>query len=180
MRAVLVALVVTMVSVLRSRASLHLEVLALRHQLAVFQEGGRRPRLTPADRLLWAWLSRAWSGWQDVLVFVKPRTVISWQRKRFRDHWARLSRRNRPGRPRIAREIRDLIRKISESNPSWGSPRIRSELRKLGIHVSKSTVETYRVRLRKPPSPTWRAFLANHIEELVGRLSRPLGPSSFV
>ncbi len=62
MRAALVALVVAMVSVLRSRASLHLEVLALRHQLAVFQEGGRRPRLTPADRLLWVWLSRAWSA----------------------------------------------------------------------------------------------------------------------
>ncbi len=167
MRAVLVALVVTMVSVLRSRASLHLEVLALRHQLAVFQEGGRRPRLTPADRLLWVWLSRAWSGWQDALVFVKPRTVISWQRKRFRDHWTRLSRRGRPGRPAIAKEVRDLIRKISKSNPSWGSPRIRSELRKLGIDVAKSTVEKYRVRRRKPPSPSWRAFLANHVKELV-------------
>ncbi len=87
MRAALVALVVAMVSVLRSRASLYLEVLALRHQLAVLQEGARRPRLKPADRLLWVWLSRGWSGWQDALVLVRPRTVISWQRKRFRDHW---------------------------------------------------------------------------------------------
>ena len=102
MRVVLVALVVALVSVLRSRVSLHLKVLALRHQLAVFQGGGRRPRLKPADRLLWAWLSRAWSGWQDALVFVKPSTVISWQRKRFRDHWTRLSRPGRPGRPSIA------------------------------------------------------------------------------
>ena len=70
MRAVLVASVVALVSVLRSRASLHLEVLALRHQLAVLHNGGRRPRLEPADRLLWAWLSRVWSGWQNVLVFV--------------------------------------------------------------------------------------------------------------
>ena len=89
MRAVLVALVVALVSVFRSRASLHLEVLALRHQLAVLQGGGRHPRLNPGDRLLWVWLSRAWSGWQDTLVFVKPSTVISWQRKRFRDHWTR-------------------------------------------------------------------------------------------
>lgn len=55
---------------------------------------------------------------------------------------------------------------MSRSNPSWGSPRIRSELRKLGIEVAKSTVERYRVRLRKPASPTWRAFLANHVKEL--------------
>jgi transposase InsO family protein len=167
MRAALVALVVAMVSMLRSRASLHLEVLALRHQLAVLQEGGRRPRLKPADRVLWVWLSRTWSGWQDALVLVKPRTVISWQRKRFRDHWTRLSRRGRPGRPPIAEEFRDLIRRISESNPSWGSPRIRSELRKLGIDAAKSTVEKYMARRRTPPSPAWRAFLANHAKELV-------------
>jgi len=167
MRAVLVALVVALVSVLRSRVSLHLEVLALRHQLAVLQGGGRRPRLKPGDRLLWVCLSRAWSGWQDVLVFVKPSTVISWQRKRFRDHWTRLSRRGSPGRPPIAKEVRDLIRKMSRANPSWGSPRIRSELLKLGIDLAKSTVEKYRVRPRKPPSPAWRAFLANHVGELV-------------
>ncbi len=167
MRAVLVALVFSLVSVLRSRVSLHLEVLAVRHQLAVLQAVGQRPRLQPADRILWVWLSRAWAGWQDALVLVKPRTVISWQRKRFRDHWRRLSGRGRPGRPAIAQEIRDLIRKMSESNPSWGSPRIRSELRKLGIDVAKATVEKYRVRPRKPPSPAWRAFLANHTKELV-------------
>jgi transposase InsO family protein len=56
---------------------------------------------------------------------------------------------------------------MSRANPSWGSPRIQSELRKLGIDVAKSTVEKYRVRPRKPPSPTWRAFLANHTKELV-------------
>jgi transposase InsO family protein len=72
-----------------------------------------------------------------------------------------------PGRPPIAQELRDLIRRMSESNPSWGSPRIRSELRKLGIDVAKATVEKYRVRQRKPPSPAWRAFLANHVDELV-------------
>jgi hypothetical protein len=109
--------------------------------------------------LIWVWLSRAWSGWPDVLVFVKPSTVISSQRKRFRDHWTRLSRRGKPGRLPIAQEIRGLIRKMSRANPSWGSPRIQSELRELGIDVAKSTVEKYRVRPRKPTSPTWRAFL---------------------
>ena len=167
MRAAFIALATSMGALLRSRASLQLEILALRHQLAVLQGGGQRPRLKPADRLLWVWLSRAWSGWQDVLVFVKPSTIISWQRKRFRDHWTRLSRPGTPGRPRIAPEIRELIRRMSRANPSWGSPRIQSELRKLGLDVAKSTVEKYRVRPRKPPSPTWRAFLANHTMELV-------------
>jgi hypothetical protein len=69
---------------------------------------------------------------------VQPRTVISWQRKRFRDHWTRLSRQGRRGRPPVAQEIRDLIRKISATNPTWGSPRIMGELRKLGIAVAKS------------------------------------------
>jgi hypothetical protein len=167
MRAILIALATSVVALLRSRASLHLEILALRHQLAVLQGGGRRPRLKPADRLLWVWLSRAWSGWQDAVVSVKPSKVISLQRRRFRDHWTRLSQPGKPGRPSIAQEIRDLIRKMSRANPSWGSPRIQSELRKLGIEVAKSTVEKYRVRPRTPPSPTWRAFLANHTEKLV-------------
>jgi hypothetical protein len=53
------------------------------------------------------------------------------------------------------------------SNPTWGSPRIVGELRKLGINVAKSTVEKYHPRPRKPPSPTWRAFLNNHVKDLV-------------
>ena len=56
---------------------------------------------------------------------------------------------------------------MSMTNPGWGSPRIVGELAKLGISVSKSTVEKYMVRPRKPPSPTWRAFLENHVKELV-------------
>src|SRR5947208_864727 len=121
MRAVLMALATSVAFVVRSRLALQIEVLALRHQLAVYQRAGRHPRLRAADRLLWAWLSRAWSGWREALVFVQPRTVISWQRKRFRDYWTRLSLRGRRGRPPVAKEIRDLIRKMSAANPTWGS-----------------------------------------------------------
>ena len=67
----------------------------------------------------------------------------------------------------MARELRELIRKISMANPGWGSPRIVGELAKLAIAVSKSTVEKYMLRPRKPPSPTWRAFLENHVKDLV-------------
>jgi len=93
--------------------------------------------------------------------------VLAWQRRRFRNPWTRLSRAGRPGRPAISRDVRDLIREISAANPRWGSPRILGELRKLGIAVAKSTVETYRVHPRRPPSPSWRAFLKTHVTELV-------------
>ncbi len=92
------------------------------------------------------------------MVFVQTGTVMAWQRKRFRDHWAKLSKHDRPGRPPVSKEIRSLIRKMSEANISWGSPRIVGELRKPGIDVAKSTVEKYRIRSRKPPSPTWKVF----------------------
>jgi hypothetical protein len=115
----------------RSRATLQLEIVALRHQLGVYRRITLRPRIDPADRIFWSWLSRRWSGWRGALVFVQPGTVIAWQRKRFRDHWAKLSQQGRPGRPPISKEIRALIRRISVANPSWGSPRIVGELRKL-------------------------------------------------
>ena len=166
MQAVGLALLASLCAGLRSRAALQLQVLALRHQLAVYRRCPTRPRTKVADRLLWAWLSRTWAGWQDALVFVQPSTVIAWQRRRFRNHWARLSH-VKPGRHRLAKAVQDLIRKMSSANPRWGSPRIVGELAKLGIHVAKGTVERYMVRPKKPPSPTWRAFLQNHVKDLV-------------
>ena len=151
----------------RSSTALRLENLALRHQLAVYKQRVPRPRLRPSDRVFWAWLSRLWSGWQAALAFVQPRTVIAWQRKQFRDHWRRLSQQETPGRPAIAKEVRDLICAMWQANPTWGSPRIVGELRKLGIDVAKSTVEKYRPRSRKSPSPTWKTFLTNHMHNLV-------------
>jgi putative transposase len=150
----------------RSRRALQLEILALRHQLAVYQRSVPRPRIQSTDRLLWSWLARVWSGWQDALAFVQPRTVVAWQQKRFREHWRRLSERGTPGRPAMAQEVRVLIQTMWQSNPTWGPPRIVGELQKLGIEVAKSTVEHYRVRPRQPPSPTWRAFLNNHVRDV--------------
>ena len=151
----------------RSRLSMQLEIPALRQQLATYQQSGKRPRIGSADRLFWAWLSKVWARWREVVVFVQPRTVIAWQRKRFREHWTRLSGKTRPGRPRVSADVRQLIRRMSKANPTWGAPRIAGELGKLGIDVAKSTVERYMVRRRRPPSPTWRAFLRNHAKDLV-------------
>ena len=161
------ALLAFMAALFRSQTSLRLEHLALRHQLAMYQQSVQRPRLRPTDRLFWAWLSWRWSAWRDALVFVQPRTVIAWQRQRFRDHWRQLSQQGRPGRPTIAKEVRELIQAMWQANPTWGSPRIVGELRKVGIEVTKSTVEKYRMRPPKPPSPTWKTFLANHVQDLV-------------
>lgn len=167
MRSVVYAFLSTVGMLFRSRLSLQAEVIALRHQLTVYHRSVRRPQIRPADRVLWSWLSRHWARWRDALVFVQPATVIAWQRKRFRDHWRRISQCGKPGRSAISQEIRELIRRMSSANPLWGTPRIVGELAKLGIEVAKSTVDKYRVRPRKPPSPTWKAFLQNHVTDLV-------------
>ena len=168
MKPIVCALLAFASTLFRSRRSLQLEIVALRHQLTVYhQRAAQRPRINPGDRVLWSWIARHWSGWRDALFFVQTGTVIAWQRKRFRDHWAKLSKHGRPGRPKVSEEIKALIRKMSEANISWGLPRVVGELRKLGIDVAKSTVEKYRVRSRKPPSPSWKAFLNNHVRDLV-------------
>ncbi len=110
------ALVVFMVGVARSRIALQLEVVVLRQQLNVYRRSIRRPQVHPGDRISWAWLARHWGRWREVLVFVRPKTVIAWQRRWFREHWARLHRRT-SGRPRISPELRELIWEISRANP---------------------------------------------------------------
>lgn len=130
MISVIVSLLLTVRSCLRSRAALQLEVLALRHQLQVLNRSRpRRVRLVPADRWLWAWLSRSWTAWRTALVIVKPETVIAWQRQGFRVFWTWKSRR-RIGRRAVAADVRALIRTMSETNPLWGAPRIHGELLK--------------------------------------------------
>jgi putative transposase len=166
MSAVVYAFLSTLGALFRFQLSLQAEIVALRHQLAVYKRSVRRLHVGPADRILWTWLSRHWASWREALVFVQPATVIAWQRKRFRDHCARMSRAGKSGRPPISKEIRELIRKVSGANPLWGTPRIVGELGKLGIKVAKSTVDKYRVRSRKPPSPTWKTFLRNHVHDL--------------
>jgi putative transposase len=111
----------------RSRASLELELVALRHQLTVLRrQHPGQPRLFSADGLLWVWLYRIWPQVLDAMVLVKPATVLDWHRQSFRLYWRRRSR--HLGRPRMSREIRDLIRQMSLPNALWGAPRIHGEL----------------------------------------------------
>src|SRR5258708_8800138 len=146
----------------RSRAVVELENLALRHQLHVLRR--QRPgqlRLFAIDRLLWVWLYRLWPRCLEVLVLVKPATVVRWHRQGFRLFWRW---RSRSGRPSVDREIRDLIRQMSSANTLWGAPRIHGELLKLGIEVSQATVAKYMVRRRGTPSQNSRTFMRNHAE----------------
>ncbi len=167
MREPILLLLRVMASFFKSKAVLPAENLALRHQLCVLHRSAKRPKIQPADRVLWCVLARVWSDWKAALVFVKPETVIRWQRKRFKEHWTKLSRSGAPGRPKISEEVRELIQTMSRQNPTWGSPRIAGELGKLGIHIWPSTVKKYMVRADKPPSQTWRTFLKNHASEIV-------------
>lgn len=77
MRSVIHAFLSTVGVLFRSRLSLQAEIIALRHQLTVYRRSVRRPQIRPADRLLWAWLSRHWARWREALVFVQPATVIT-------------------------------------------------------------------------------------------------------
>jgi hypothetical protein len=79
----LIALVAALSSVVKTRAALQLENLALRHQLGVLHRSVKKPKLTPLDRLLWAWLCGVWADWRSALIVVKPETVIAWHRKGF-------------------------------------------------------------------------------------------------
>jgi hypothetical protein len=95
------------------------------------------------------------------IIIVKPETVLRWHRRGFRAYWRWKSWRRR-GRPRIDRDVRDVIRRMSRENPLWGAPRIHGELLMLGLEVSESTVGRYMVRTRHAPSQGWKTFLRNH------------------
>ena len=108
MTSVVVSLVHSLRFMVRSRAALHLEIIALRHQLAVVHRS-RRPRLrfTAADRILWAWLSQIWHGWRSSVDIVKPGTIVAWHRCGFRLFWTWKSR-HRIGRPVVPHDVRPV------------------------------------------------------------------------
>jgi len=168
MKTILVPLLATLVDLLRSRASLHLEMLALRQQLAmVANSDNKRHRFRSSERIFWVWLYRLWPSCLETLAIFKPDTLVRWHRKGFRQYWTWKSRRCWGGRPAIDPDVRELIRTMSRSNIGWGAPRIHGELQILGIRVSESSVAKYMIRYRKPPSQTWRTFLDNHVTDLV-------------
>jgi len=133
------AVVVSLRVFFRSRADTALEILALRQQVAVLQRKRPRPRLNAGDRLFWTSLCRFWCRWPEVLLIVKPETVVGWHRAGFRLYW-RWRSRARGGRPRINQELQDLIARLAQENPDWGAPKIHAELQKLGFTIAERSV----------------------------------------
>ena len=168
MKTILITLGATLADLLRSRASLQLEILALRQQLAMVADRDRK-RLSfhKSERIFWVWLYRLWPACLQTLKIFKPDTLVRWHRKGFRLYWTWKSRPRQGGRPAIDPDVRKLIRTMSRKNIGWGAPRIHGELKMLGIEISESTVAKYMIRHCNPPSQTWRTFLENHATELV-------------
>jgi hypothetical protein len=154
----------TVIGLFRSRSSLEAEILTLRHQLNVLRrKSPKRLAFSNFDRLIFAGLYRIAPRIVNALVIIEPETVIRWHRAGFRSFW-RWKSRCRGGRPKVALEIRQLIRAMSLANPLWGAPRIHGELLKLGIDVGQTSVAKYMARHRRPPSQGWKAFLRNHAD----------------
>jgi transposase InsO family protein len=141
------------------------EILVLRHQLNILQRRTPRRRLCLSwvDRALLIWLYRRYPRILDAITIVRPETVLRWHRKGFAAYW-RWKSRSPGGRPRVAREVRDLIRRMSLENPLWGATKMHGELLKLGIRVAQSTVSIYMVPRRGRPLQTWKTFIHNHAE----------------
>jgi transposase InsO family protein len=147
----------------RTRSELLAENALLRQQVIVLRRGVRRPRIHRDDRLLLLILARLCRRWRDALQVVKPETLLRWHRDLFKFVWKRRSRPR--GQPmRLAPEVVTLIQAMAKDNALWGAERIRGELLKLGIRVSKRTIQKYMSHVRPSGSrgQTWSTFIRNH------------------
>jgi hypothetical protein len=155
----------------RCGAERELEIVVLRHQVAIFGRGGRRPQYTPADRALLAAVSRLLPTEPWSCFAVSPQTLRRWHRALREGNRRRRGR--RPGRPPLAAETRSLILRLARENPRWGYMRIQGELLKLGISISVTTVATVlRVSGLGPAprriGPSWSEFLRAQAQSMLG------------
>ena len=151
----------------RSKADLIAENALLRQQLIILQRQSKRPQLNNFDRIKLLLLARATPYWKQALLIVQPDTILRWHRELFRIIWRRKSK-PKSQSPRIPVETIALIRQMAADNQTWGAERIRGELLKLGIQVSKRTIQKYMNRKHKPGSSgqTWSTFLHNHAPQI--------------
>jgi putative transposase len=146
----------------RDDAAKELEILVLRHQLAVLRRQAPRPKLKPTDRALLAAISRALRRSRWSCFFVRPETLLRWHRRLVARTWTYPH--HQTGRPPLNEEVQQLIVRLARENPRWGYQRIKGELQHLGIRVSATTVRTMLRRHGLDPAPrraatNWRAFL---------------------
>jgi Homeodomain-like domain len=148
-----------------------LEIVVLRHQLAILRRGGKRPRYTTVDRALLAAVSRLLPPERWPCFAVSPQTLRRWHRALLEGDRRRCRR--RPGRPPLRAETRDLIKRLARENPRWGYMRIQGELLKLGIGVSATTIATVLRSSGLGPAPrrigpTWSEFLRAQAHSMLG------------
>ena len=154
---------------LRPRASLVAENLFLKKQLAFYRERNvAARRLTDTAKLSLLLWSR-WFDWRNILIVVKPETLIGWHRRAFQIFWRWKSH---GGRPRLPKNLRALIAQMAWENPTWGEARVASELAlKLGVRVSPRTVRAYWPETLRPnrgrSSQRWASFVRNHAKAIV-------------
>jgi putative transposase len=146
----------------RSDAAKDVEILVLRHQLAVLRRQAGRPRLRPADRALLAALARLLPHPRRHGLLVTPQTLLRWHRDLIRRRWTQPVR--GPGRPPVEQRVRELVLRLARENPRWGYPRIAGELLKLDLTVSPSTVRRILLAAGLEPvprriGPSWQQFL---------------------
>jgi putative transposase len=146
----------------RPRRSKELEILILRHELAVLRRQSSRPRLTRADRALLAALSRSLARPAWGVFAIKPETLLRWHRQLIARRWTYSHR--PPGRPPLERSLRELILRLANENPHWGYKRIVGELKGLDVAVSATSVRKVLIEAGLQPAPqrthsSWRAFL---------------------
>jgi putative transposase len=138
------------------------ELLVLRHQVAVLRRQVHRPDLQPADRVVLAALSRLLPRPRWTAFFVTPATLLRWHRQLIARQWT--CPRTRPGRPPVDRQVRELVLRLAAENASWGHRRIQGELVNLGYQVAASTVWKILHQAGVDPAPrragpTWKQFL---------------------
>jgi putative transposase len=151
-----------------------IEILTLRHQLAILQRQIDRPRLTPPDRAFLAALLHRLPRprLRQLHLIVSPDTVLRWHRDLLRRHHTKMSRPKQPGRPPTHRSIQTLVLRLARENPSWGYRRVHGELAVLGVKVAPSTVWEILQRNGIEPVPqrdrqTWATFLRSQAHAIL-------------
>jgi transposase InsO family protein len=165
MLALMLSLAIFVVDLFKPRRRLVAENLFLRHQLSIaLRRAPQRLRLRGSDRALLVLMTRLWPSLLGAARVVQPETILRWHRASFTVFWRWKSRKG-AGRPKIDRELRELIRRMSRENPKWGAFRIHGELLMLGFAVAQSTVSKYMVR-GGAPSQGWKTFFRNHAQAI--------------
>ena len=154
----------------RRDAAKELEILVLRHQLAVLHRQTPHPRLEPADRALLAAISRVLPRARWSCFIVTPQTLLRWHRRMVARAWTYPHR--GPGRPPLAEDVQQLIVRLATENPRWGDQRIKGELLRLNVQVSATAIRTTLRRHGLDPAPrraitTWRSFLRDQAAGIV-------------